>query len=74
MIRNILLLSLVVAYAMAESKAPSPFCVVKPMIKESPLALHETLKVDLDDYFSGYNLNFQLASNNSFATIKNRMV
>lgn len=27
----------------------------------------------MDDYFSGYNLNFTLASNNTFATVKNRL-
>jgi len=59
---------------MAAGRAPVPFCVAKPEVKEIPLSLGEQLIHPLDNFFSGYNLDLTIATNSSnFARLNRKL-
>lgn len=64
-----LVLILVMFEAQAIARAPVPYCSSKVMYKQIALAAEEYVSVDMSDFFSGYNLNVTLGSNNSFADV-----
>ena len=69
-----LLLVLAILGSSFAANAPSPYCNSRPIYKEGPLTYEERLSHDMDDAFSGYNLDIELASNNSFAKMSKKFM
>lgn len=67
-----LLLLLLATHVAAIARAPSTYCTSKTTIKQFPLASDELVIHDTADFFSGYNLNVTLGSNNSWASVSNK--
>jgi hypothetical protein len=55
-----LLCTLLVVQVLAVARAPTPYCVSKPLYKQLPLTYEEILTYDMDIPFSGYNLFIHL--------------
>ena len=64
-----LLLVLTVLGCALAVRAPVPYCNSRPIYKEGPLAYEERITHDMDTAFSGYNLDIQLASNSTCASL-----
>ena len=72
-IRLLLVLALAVL-TINSAKPPAPFCQSRPILKELPLTYEEKLATDMAQLFSGYNLDIELASNNSFVKINKKFI
>jgi hypothetical protein len=59
---------------MAAARAPVPYCVAHQYIDQAPLSQGERLEVQLDNMFSGYNLDLSIASNNTFARLNKKLL
>lgn len=74
MIRNLLLVSMVIACALGAAKAPAPYCDARQTIREIPLSLGESMSHSLEDTFFGYNLDISILSNSSnFARVTKKI-
>ena len=69
---RVTILIMVLLSAATASKIPVPFCHSRPLFKETALSYEEKLSHDAADFFSGYNLDIAIASNNSFARISKK--
>jgi hypothetical protein len=67
-----LLLLLFVTQVAAIARAPSTYCTSKALYKQFPIASEELIMHDTADFFSGYNLNVTLGSNNSWAAVSQK--
>ena len=64
-----LLVVILVQQCQAAARAPIPYCLSKPIYKEFPLTFEEACDYDLEQIFSGYNLNISLAKGNNVASV-----
>lgn len=70
MIPNTIIIAIVVVGAYAAAQPPFPYCQQRSIFHEGPLALNERVLFDMDDAFTGYNLDIQIASETKAATIR----
>ena len=73
---ELILCLLLVQAAVSIAKAPTPYCISKPMYQQIPLSADEKLGHDMSLSFSGYNLDIKVASPNSsnYATVTNKFI
>ena len=67
------LIACIVGLGLTAAVAPEPYCLSKPLYKQFPLAIAEILSHDMALSFTGYNLDIQLTSNNTFATLSKKL-
>ena len=51
------------------ARAPVPYCFSKPIYKEFPLTVEEACDYDMEQIFSGYNLNISLLKGGDVASV-----
>ncbi len=64
---------LLAAQVSSIARAPTPYCNSKLIVKQFPIASEELLVVDTANWFSGYNLDVKLGSNNSWAAVSKKV-
>ena len=69
----LVLTACLLATGLGAAFAPEPFCLSKPLYKQFPLVMEEVLSHDFAQSFSGFNLDIQLTSNNTFATMSKKL-
>jgi hypothetical protein len=73
LICTLLICSVLISISEQIGKAPQPYCQSKPLYKQFPMVPEEIISHDMDTSFSGYNLNIELTSNNSFVTMNKKI-
>lgn len=73
MIHKFVVFTLVVVGVFTAARAPVPHCVAHPVLEQAPLSIGERLDVQIDGFFSGYNLDLTVASNNTFARLNKKL-
>ena len=71
-VKSTLLLSILITLFVqtwTAAKAPVPYCFSKPIYKEFPLTVEEACDYDLEQIFSGYNLNISLMKGSDVASV-----
>ena len=64
-----LLIALMAVQIHTAARAPVPYCFSKPIYKEFPLTFEESIDYDVEQIFSGYNLNITLDKGSEVASV-----
>ena len=68
---TLLVLACTAALALSYSKAPVPTCnSLKIGYQDWPISLHESQNINLDNFFSGYNINLTIPSKPDFVHLR----